>query len=60
MTDGRPGRSSMDVVEEQAALDLKTPGHSIFPTGADRSSPSSVSSVAGRDPVEGPIPRHEC
>jgi hypothetical protein len=57
MTDRRPGRSSMCVAEQQAAPDRKKPGHSIFPTGADGSSPSTLSSVAGRGPVEGSIPR---
>lgn len=43
MTDGRPGRSSRYVDEERAALDLKKPGHSTFPTGADGSSPRVAS-----------------
>jgi len=59
MTDRRARRSSMYLDKEQAALDLKKPGHSSFPTGADGSSPSTASSVAGRDPVEGSLPRHE-
>jgi hypothetical protein len=42
--------------QEQAAPDRKNPG-SIVPAGADGSSPSAVSSVAGRDPAEGSIPR---
>jgi hypothetical protein len=46
MTDGRPRRSSRYGAGEQAALDLKAPWHSIFPPGADGSSPSTVSSVA--------------
>jgi hypothetical protein len=50
MTDDRTRRSSMYVAEEQAALDLKKPGRSVFPTGADGSSSSTVSSVAGHDP----------
>jgi hypothetical protein len=41
MTDG-PRRSSMCVAEEQAALDLKKPGHANPPTGADGSSPSAA------------------
>ncbi len=51
MTDRRPGRSSICVDEEPAALDLKQPGHSIFSTGADGSQPEH--GVVGRGPRPG-------
>lgn len=59
MTDRRARRSSIYLDKEQAALDLKEARALSFPTGADGSSPSTASSVAGRDPVEGSLPRHE-
>jgi hypothetical protein len=59
MTDRRARRSSIYLDKEQAALDLKEARALKLPDGADGSSPSTASSVAGRDPVEGPLPRHE-
>jgi hypothetical protein len=49
MTDRRARRSSIYLDKEQAALDLKEARALKL---ADGASPSTASSVAGRDPVE--------